>query len=388
MKSLSRWIPVIGGAIAGGVIALIIASGTGGSTTTTTVVQRSPGASTGTSASATSEPASIKSTGGMTINQIYRAASPGVVDILVTSQSQNPGFGFFGGSGQTQEGEGSGVVYNKQGYILTDEHVVANADSIKVTFSNGKQVSAKLVGTDPSTDVGVIKVDLPASELHPLPLADSNTAQVGDPVVAIGSPFSLPETVTAGIVSQVDRSITAPNNYTIPGAIQTDAAINPGNSGGPLLNASAQVLGLNDQIETNNTTQGGQGSSSGVGFATPINTDAKIANQLIAGKKVQHAYVGVELSGGSVGGAQISSVQQGSPATAAGLQQGDVITAINGRTVTTTDQFIATIDNYSPGQTVTLTVQRSGQTKHVQVKLGVRPTATPSTGSGSGGNTP
>ena len=388
MKSLSRWIPVIGGAIAGAVVALIIASGNGGSTTTTTVVQRSPSASTGTSASATSEPASIKSTGGMTINQIYRAASPGVVDILVTSQSQNPGFGFFGGSGQTQEGEGSGVVYNKQGYILTDEHVVANADSIKVTFSNGKQVSAKLVGTDPSTDVGVIKVDLPASELHPLPLADSNTAQVGDPVVAIGSPFSLPETVTAGIVSQVARSIPAPNNYTTPGAIQTDAAINPGNSGGPLLNASAQVLGLNDQIETNNTTQGGQGSSSGVGFATPINTDAKIANQLIAGKKVQHAYVGVELSGASVGGAQISSVQQGSPATAAGLQQGDVITAINGKTVTTTDQFIATIDNYSPGQTVTLTIQRNGQTKHVQVKLGVRPNQTPNSGQGGGGNIP
>jgi putative serine protease PepD len=385
MRTLSRWIPVIGGAIAGGLIALIIASANGGSTTTTTVVQSRPSAGTGTSASATSEPASIKSAGGMTINQIYRAASPGVVDILVTSQSQNPGFGFFGGNGQTQEGEGSGVVYNKQGYILTDEHVVANANSIKVTFSNGKQVPAKLIGTDPSTDVGVIKVDLPSSELHPLPLANSDTAEVGDPVVAIGSPFSLPETVTAGIVSQVDRSITAPNNYTIPGAIQTDAAINPGNSGGPLLNANAQVLGLNDQIETNNTTQGGQGSSSGVGFATPINTDAKIANQLIAGKKVQHAYVGVELSGTSVGGAQISSVQQASPATTAGLQPGDLITAINGKTVASTDQFIATIDNYSPGQTVTLTVHRSGQTKQVQVKLGVRPTATPNSGSGSGG---
>src|ERR1700757_3322730 len=181
MKSLSRWIPVIGGAIAGGVIALIIASGTGGSTTTTTVVQSSPSASTGTSASATSEPASIKSSGGMTINQIYRAASPGVVDILVTSQSQNPGFGFFGGGGgQTQQGEGAGVVYNKQGYILTDEHGVANASSIKVTFSNGRQVPARLIGTDPSTDVGVIKVDVPASELHPLGLADSSTAQVGD----------------------------------------------------------------------------------------------------------------------------------------------------------------------------------------------------------------
>ncbi len=377
MRTLSRWIPVIGGAIAGGVIALIIASGSTGTTTTTTVVQSSgSSAGTGTAASASSEPTSIKSTGGMTINQIYRSASPGVVDILVTSQSQNPGFGFFGGSGQTQEGEGSGIVYNKQGYILTDEHVVANANSIKVTFSNGKQVPAKLIGTDPSTDVGVIKVNLPSSELHPLPLANSDTAQVGDPVVAIGSPFSLPETVTAGIVSQVDRSITAPNNYTIPGAIQTDAAINPGNSGGPLLDANAQVLGLNDQIETNNTTQGGQGSSSGVGFATPINTDAKIANQIISGRRVQHAYVGVELSGTSAGGAEISpqnGVQPGSPAAGAGLQAGDLITAIDGKTVASTDQFIATIDKYSPGQTVTLTIQRGGQTKQVQVKLGVRP---------------
>jgi S1-C subfamily serine protease len=390
MKTLSRWIPVIGGAIAGGVIALIIASGSTGTTTTTVVQQSSPGGSTG--SSATSEPASIKSSGGMTINQIYRAASPGVVDILVTSQSQNPGFGFFGGGGgQTQQGEGAGVVYNKQGYILTDEHVVANASSIKVTFSNGRQVPARLIGTDPSTDVGVIKVDVPASELHPLGLADSSTAQVGDPVVAIGSPFSLPETVTAGIVSQVDRSITAPNNYTIPGAIQTDAAINPGNSGGPLLNSEAQVLGLNDQIETNNTTQSGEGSSSGVGFATPINTDAKIANQIIAGTKVEHSYVGVSLSSTSAGGAEISpqnGVQPSSPASAAGLQPGDLITAINGKPVSSTDQFIATIDNYSPGQTVTLTIQRNGQTKHVQVKLGVRPNQTPNSGQGGGGNIP
>jgi putative serine protease PepD len=386
MKPLSRWIPVIGGAIAGGVIALIIASGTTGNTTTT--VYQLSGA-TGTSASSTSEPASIKSTGGMTINQIYRAASPGVVDILVTSQSQNPSLGFFGGGGgnQTQQGEGAGVVYNKQGYILTDEHVVANATSVKVTFNNGQKVSAKVIGTDPSTDVGVIKVDVPPSELHPIPLGNSDAPQVGDPVVAIGSPFSLPETTTAGIVSQTGRSITAPNNYTIPGAIQTDAPINPGNSGGPLLNAEAQVIGLNDQIETNNTTQSGQGSSSGVGFATPINTDAKVANDIIAGKQVQHAYVGVELSGRSSGGAQVSSVQPNSPATAAGLQQGDLITAIDAKTVSTTDQFIATIDNDSPGQTVTLTVTRSGQSKQVQVKLGVRPSSSPNA-TGSNGTAP
>lgn len=382
MRTLSRWIPILGGAIAGGVIALVIASSNSGSsgTTTTTVVQQASG-------SASSEPTSIKSSGGMTINQIYRTASPGVVDILVTTQSQNPGFGFFGGGGNgngggsaTSQAEGAGVVYNNAGYILTDEHVVNHASSIKVTFWNQKSYSARLIGTDPSTDVGVIKVNAPASELHPLAMANSDGAQVGDPVVAIGSPFSLPETVTAGIVSQTGRAIQAPNGYTIPGAIQTDAAINPGNSGGPLLNASAQVLGLNDQIETNNTTPQGEGSSSGVGFATPINTDVKVANQIIAGKKVEHAYVGVSLQASSQGGAQIATVQPNSPATQAGLQAGDLITAINGQSVTSTDNFISIIDNFNPGQTVTLTVRRGGSTQQVKVKLGVRPAATPTNG--------
>ncbi len=375
MSSLSRWVPIIGGAIAGGVIALVIASTTTSthSVTTTTVVQQGGGQS---------EPASFKSTGGMTINQIYKAASPGVVDILVTSQGQSPSTGFFGGQGQSQkqQGEGAGVVYNSNGYILTDEHVVSGATSIKVTFQDGKAVPAKLIGSDPSTDVGVIKVDVPSSELHPIPLANSDGAQVGDPVVAIGSPFSLPETTTAGIVSQTGRSIMAPNNYTIPGAIQTDAPINPGNSGGPLLDASGHVLGLNDQIETNNTTASGEGSSSGVGFATPINTDAKVANQIISGKKVEHAFVGVELAGNSSGGAQISVVQPGTPATTAGLRPGDLITAIDGKTVASTDGFIAMIDNYSAGQTVTLTVKRSGQTMQIKVKLGVRPSTSPAGG--------
>jgi putative serine protease PepD len=377
MRNFSRWLPVIGGAIAGGVIALIIASSGGSSKTVTTTVVQPASAS----ASATSEPASIKSSGGLTINQIYKAASPGVVDILVTSKAPTSSFGFFGGSGsQTQEGEGAGVVFDKQGYILTDEHVVTGAVSIKVTFQNGMQVPAKLIGTDASSDVGVIKVNVPSSDLHPIPLADSKTAQVGDPVVAIGSPFSLPETTTAGIVSQVDRGITAPNNYTIPGAIQTDAAINPGNSGGPLLDAYGHVLGLNDQIETNNTTGQGEGSSSGVGFATPINTDAKVAQQLIAGHSVQHAYVGVSLSPSSTGGAEISSVQAGTPATQAGLKPGDLITAVNGQAVATTDQFISFVDNFSPGQTIVVTIRRAGQTKKISVKLGVRPSQAPSGG--------
>ncbi|MEO6859174.1 MAG: trypsin-like peptidase domain-containing protein [Solirubrobacteraceae bacterium] len=373
MSSFSRWVPIIGGAIAGGVIALIIASGSGSNNrSVTTTVTRSQQAAL---------PASFSKQSGMSINQIYRAASPGVVDIIVTAQSQSPSFGFYGGGGsQKTQGEGAGVVYNTRGDILTDEHVVAGETSVKVNFQNGKSYSATVVGTDPSTDVAVIHVNAPSSELHPIPLSNSNAAQVGDPVVAIGSPFSLPETTTQGIVSQTGRSITAPNNYTIPNAIQTDAAINPGNSGGPLLDASGHVLGLNDQIETNNQNASGQGSSSGVGFAIPSDTVAGIANRLIAGEKISHAYVGVSLISNSAGGAQVGKVQPNGPAAAAGLKAQDLITAVNGQTITSTDQFIAGVDTYSPGQTVTMTVKRGGQTLHIKVKLGTRPASLPAGG--------
>ena len=263
---------------------------------------------------------------------------------------------------------------------------MSGATSVRVNFQDGKSYSAKVVGTDPSTDVGVIHVNAPASELHPIPFANSSEAQVGDPVVAIGSPFSLPETTTTGIVSQTGRSITAPNNYTIPNAIQTDAAINPGNSGGPLLDGDGHVLGLNDQIETNNTTPGGEGSSSGVGFAIPSNTVLQIANQILAGKTVRHAFVGVCLSGNSAGGAQIATtgsqqcqnpISPGSPAAVAGLHPGDTITAINGKAVTSTDAFIATVDNFQPGQTVTMTVKRGGKIAqhqgHARHATGIQP---------------
>jgi S1-C subfamily serine protease len=379
MSRLSRFIPVIGGAVAGGVIALAVASG-GSSThsTTTTVVQASRAPAIPTSFGGNSN----SSARGLTINQIYRAASPGVVDIFVTSQSSGQSVNPFGGNGGSQltQGEGAGVVYDNKGDILTDEHVIAGAIKVTVTLQNGLKVPAKVLGSDPSTDVGVIHVNVPSSELHPITFATSSDAQVGDPVVAIGSPFSLPETATAGIVSQVGRSITAPNNYTIPGAIQTDAAINPGNSGGPLLDGDGHVLGLNDQIETNNSTATGQGSSSGVGFAIPSDTVARIANSIIAGRPVKHSYVGVELNGSSSGGASISSVQPGSPAQTAGLQNGDLITAIDGQTITSTDQFIATVDSYQPGQTITLTIKRGGQTKSIKVTLGTRPASTPTGG--------
>jgi S1-C subfamily serine protease len=369
---LQRLVPVIAGAIAGGAIALIVAGG-GSSHSTTTVIQQGGGAS-------AAVPTTLRKDQGLTVNQIYKQDAPGVVDILVQSTSNSNSL--FGS--QQTEGEGAGVVLNKQGDIVTDQHVVANATKVTVTFQDGLRASAQVLGTDASTDVGVIKVNVPASELHPIPFANSADAQVGDPVVAIGSPFSLPETVTAGIVSQTGRSIQAPNGYTISGAIQTDAAINPGNSGGPLLDAAGDVLGLNDQIETNNTTASGEGSSSGVGFATPGNGVLRVAHTIIAGKPVLHAYLGVSLNGTSYGGAQIATqndpnppITPGSPAAKAGLHNGDLITAIDGRAVTSTDGFIATLDSYLPGNVVTLTVKRGGQTLHIKVTLGVRPAEAP-----------
>jgi putative serine protease PepD len=373
MKTLRRLLPVIAGAIAGGAIALIVAGG-GGTHNTTTVIQQGSGGS------SASVPTTLRKDQGLSVNQIYKQDAPGVVDILVTSSSSSNSL--FGS--QQSEGEGAGVVLDKQGDILTDQHVVANATHVTVTFQDGLREKAKVLGTDASTDVGVIKVNVPSSELHPIPFADSSDAQVGDPVVAIGSPFSLPETVTAGIVSQTGRSIQAPNGYTISGAIQTDAAINPGNSGGPLLDAAGDVLGLNDQIETNNTTASGEGSSSGIGFATPGNEDTKVAGTIIAGKQVRHSYLGVSLDGTSYGGAQIATqddpnppITPGSPAAKAGLQNGDLITAIDGKAVSSTDGFIATLDNYSPGDVVTLTVKRGGKTLSLKVTLGVRPAQAP-----------
>lgn len=367
-------LPVVAGAAAGAIVAAAIAGGSGGSTRTVTTTVLSSGSS------SSPVPTSFSKSQAMGINDIYKKASPGVVDITVTTQQQN-GFGFFGNSSSQQtEGEGAGVVYDKFGDILTDQHVVAHASSVTVHFQNGVNAKAKVLGTDASTDMAVIHVNVPASQLHPIPFANSSQAQVGDPVVAIGSPFSQPWTVTSGIVSAVGRSIPAPNNYTISHAIQTDAPINPGNSGGPLLDASGHVLGLNDQIDTNSD------QSSGVGFATPGNTDQQVANTIISGKKVKHAYVGVCLNPNSGGGAQIADradatcptpVVAGSPAAKAGLEPGDTITSINGKAVASTDQFIALIGTYSPGETVTMTVKRDGVTHHVKLTLANRPASAP-----------
>jgi putative serine protease PepD len=207
-----------------------------------------------------------------TVSSVYNHSKQGVVDITVQSQAESP----FGPQAQT--GEGSGIVVDKKGDIVTNQHVVDGATSIQVKFADGSKASADLVGQDPSVDVAVIRVKgVDAARLQPLAFADSSKASVGDGVIAIGSPYGLQGTLTAGVVSALDRSLESPNNHVVKGAIQTDAPINPGNSGGPLLDSSGSVIGMNAQIASES------GGSTGVGFAIPSNTVRSIANQILAG---------------------------------------------------------------------------------------------------------
>jgi putative serine protease PepD len=302
-------------------------------------------------------------TTGLSVSGIYQRTQKGVVEITVTtSQSTNP----FGGQ-QTQQAQGSGFVYDSNGRIITNQHVVEGATSISVRFWNGKTYKAELVGSDPSTDLAVIKVDAPASVLTPLTLADSNAVAVGDNVVAIGSPFGLENTVTSGIVSALHRQMTSPNNFSIDDSIQTDAAINHGNSGGPLLNAEAQVIGVNAQIESDS------GGNDGVGFAIPSNTVKSIVSELISTGKAEHAYLGVsvETVNASV---RITEVRSGTPAADAGLQSGDTIVSVDGKRIVSGDGLTSAISAKKPGDTVSITYSRGGQSHTVKIELASRPT--------------
>jgi putative serine protease PepD len=310
------------------------------------------------------QPAAAKQTVS-SLTQLYKSVTPGVVDIRVTGAS-NGGFGF--GGQQTTQAEGTGFVYDTKGDIVTNAHVIGGASAITVHFQNGKTAKATLIGADDSSDVAVIKVSVDASQLHPLTLGDSSAVQPGQSVVAIGSPFGLPETMTSGIVSAIDRTITSPNNFSISGAIQTDAPINHGNSGGPLLNLSGEVIGVNAQIESDS------GGNDGVGFALAINSVKSVANTLISGGKVQHAYLGISVGDASgSAGALVSQVVSGSPADTAGLKAGDVITALDGKAIASANDLTASLSAHAPGDKVTLTVTRSGSTTSIDVTLGSRP---------------
>ena len=295
------------------------------------------------------QPAS--SDGSLSVQSIYRLANKGVVEIT---------------AGQ---GQGSGFVYDSDGHIITNDHVVEGTSSVSVRFWNGKTFTARVVGTDASTDLAVLKVDAPVSQLFPLSLGDSSNLAVGDQVVAIGSPFGLEGTVTSGIVSALHREMTSPNHFAIDNSIQTDAAINHGNSGGPLLNAQGKVVGVNSQIESNS------GGNEGVGFAIPSNTVKSIASQLISNGKAEHAFLGVVLSDSSsqTGGAAIGQVRAGTPAAKASLRAGDVVTYAGGTKINSASELRAVINAHRPGDTVSVTYTRGGQSHTVKVKLAARP---------------
>jgi len=328
------------------------------------------------------------------VAEIYRHSAPGVVQITTTSPSPT-GFDVFGNPirGQAQEALGSGFVIDKDGHIVTNYHVVRGASRIEVSFSNQDTVKAKVVGTDPSTDLALLEVKADAKALTPLTLANSDAVQVGDPVVAIGNPFGLERTVTAGIVSALQREVRAPNNYAIDHVIQTDAPINSGNSGGPLIDAQGRVIGVNSQIETAN----GGGGNVGIGFAVPSNTVESVIAQLLEDGRVDRAFLGVTLQDVSSDvagilrlpadkGVLIGAVKPGSPAAKAGLEAGstqvvvagesyqlggDMIVALDGKPMATVDALREAIAAHKPGDKVRVSVVRAdGKRATVEVELG------------------
>jgi putative serine protease PepD len=325
---------------------------------------------------------------GLTVGQVYERARKGVVEITVTSAASSalPGQG----SG-TQQAQGSGFVYDEEGHIVTNQHVVDGAESVSVRLWNGDTYQATVVGSDSSTDLALLEIDAPASVLEPLTLGDASELAVGDGVVAIGSPLGLEETVTSGIVSALHRQMEAPNGYTINDSIQTDAAINHGNSGGPLLDLNGEVVGVNAQIASDS------GGNDGIGFAIPSNTVASIVSQLLGDGVVEHAYLGVSVTAisdsvasslGLVEGVEVAEVRAGSPAADAGLEAatgsqsvngeavptgGDVITAVDGTAVTSAEDLQTAIDAHEPGDTVSITYVRDGESRTADIELGTRP---------------
>lgn len=331
---------------------------------------------------------------------IYQRALPSVVDIEVTQRvtlGTSNRFGFGQSEDFFQQGEGSGFVWDTEGHIVTNYHVVEDAEVVKVNFANGLSLEAEVIGADPDADLAALKVNVPASELRPLVLGDSDELKVGQLTFAIGNPYGQDFTMTTGIVSAVERTIRSSNSsFSIPEVIQTDASINPGNSGGPLLNRHGEVIGINTKIISQS------GSNAGVGFAIPINIAKQILPTLIAGQEYEYAWLGI--TGASLTnevteamnlpadsqGALIIDVAQGSPADQAGLQGsqevlsmagqeypygGDVITAIEGEPITEIDDLITyLIENTRPGDQVTLGLLRpGGEQENLSVTLGARP---------------
>ncbi|HKU59051.1 MAG TPA: trypsin-like peptidase domain-containing protein [Gaiellaceae bacterium] len=370
-------------------IALGIAGGLGKLGSKTTIVQQQAAPATNASLQAPHS--------GLTPEQVYRRDAPGVVQITATSTTTTPDpFGFTPPTTQTEQSLGSGFVLDKAGHIVTNEHVIADAQKIQVSFSGNDQIQATVVGSDPSTDIAVLKIDTHARALTPLPLGNSDNVNVGDTVYAIGNPFGYTRTLTAGLVSAVQRQITAPNSLPIDNAIQTDAAINHGNSGGPLIDALGQVIGVTSQISTGNT---GQQGNLGIGFAIPINTVRSVAAQLIKTGKVEHPFLGISVlpitsqlaklfNLPTKAGLLVDRVDAGTSAAKAGIEGGttsvivsgtsyrlggDIIVSVDGTPVATFEQLRDAIDLKKPGQKIALGLYRHGAKTTVPVTLGQAP---------------
>ncbi|HEY2569863.1 MAG TPA: trypsin-like peptidase domain-containing protein [Solirubrobacteraceae bacterium] len=390
-------IPFIAALLGGGVVVAVIAAlgDLGSSGNSVTTVQAAPIAPSNAS----------QQSKGLTPHDIYVKDAPGVVFVTSTivQKTESP-FNLFGGESQRQgQATGSGIVIDQNGTILTNYHVVENAIKVTVSLEKGKTVDAQVVGKDPSNDLAVLRIHPDGLTLRPLTLGNSSGAQVGDPVLAIGNPFDLERTLTTGVISALQRQITAPNGFAIDNVLQTDAPINPGNSGGPLLDASGRVIGINSQIETG----GSGGGSVGIGFAVPIDTAKAEISQLEKGGTVRGAYIGLTslTIDGSLSalnlpvksGALVQSVQKGTPAEKAGIKGGsvsgsteggqvavggDIILSIDGRAVNSSEDLSNDISAKKPGDTVTLKLLRGNgkggyERKSVSVKLASRPNSVP-----------
>jgi putative serine protease PepD len=291
---------------------------------------------------------------------VYASAGPGVVSVQARQ-----------GGGLAS---GTGFVVDEEGTIVTNAHVVGDADGVQVRFGDdGRRLDAEVLGRDPSSDLAVLRVSPgEAGPLRALPLADSGGVRVGDPVVAIGHPFGLDRTATAGIVSGVGREIRAPNGFQIDEVIQTDAPINPGNSGGPLLDARGRVIGVNSQIATS-----GNRGNVGVGFAVPSNTVRQVVPKLRGGGRIVRPYLGLTSAPSSQPGAVVEQAAPGGPADDAGLRSGDRVVSVDGKAVRDPDDVSRAIESRSPGDRVRVEVIRDGERRSFEVRLGTRPDRIP-----------